>query len=306
MGLQTNNTLFIRDSDFIEREDQELKAAGLLAKPAKQLTPETPLAFNSYKLIMGDDGSISAIPKDQGKRIDLVDPKSTTAKQAYLEQRARGAYITTICQPKAAFDLSSAAQHQDPGKEEIKALNKRLQWQMDNQERGLRYISLTLPQAKIFVFVDGSFANNQDLSSQIGYVVTIGTKTSNDDSFTWNGNIIGYSSTKCKRVTRAVLASELYSMVAGADAAISFSTTFAMICRQLGIDNFPVVLCTDSFSLYECLVKLGTTKEKRLMIDIMALRQSYERRELAEIRWIKGDSNPANVMTKNKCNNALE
>ena len=99
----------------------------MLAKPAKQLTPETPLAFNGCKLIMGDDGSISAIPKDQGKRIDLVDPKSTTAKQAYLEQRARGAYIATICQPEAAFDLSSAAQHQDPGKEEIKALNKRLQ-----------------------------------------------------------------------------------------------------------------------------------------------------------------------------------
>ena len=109
---------------------------------------------------MGDDGSISAIPKDQGKRIDLVDPKSTTVKQAYLEQRARGAYIATICQPEAAFDLSSAAQHQDPGKEEIKALNKRLQWQMENQERGLRYISLTLPQAKIFVFINGSFTNN--------------------------------------------------------------------------------------------------------------------------------------------------
>ena len=95
-------------------------------------------------------------------------------------------------------------------------------------------------------------------------------------------------------------------MVIGADAAISFSTTFALIYRQLEIDNFPVVLCTDSFSLYECLVKLGTTKEKRLMIDIMALRQSYERRELAEIRWIEGDSNPADAMTKNKCNTALE
>ena len=55
---------------------------------------------------------------------------------------------------------------------------------MENQERGLRYISLTLPQAKIFVFIDGSFTNNQDLSSQIRYVVTISTETSYDDSFT--------------------------------------------------------------------------------------------------------------------------
>ena len=77
---------------------------------------------------------------------------------------------------------------------------------------------------------------------------------------------------KCKRVTRIVLASELYSIVIGVDAVISFSTTFALICRQLEINNFPVVLYTDSFSLYECLVKLGTIKEKRLIIDIIALR----------------------------------
>ena len=32
------------------------------------------------------------------------------------------------------------------------------------------------------------------------------------------------------------------------------------------------------------MVKLGTTKEKRLMINIMAIQQSYKRRELSEIR----------------------
>lgn len=67
-----------------------------------------------------------------------------------------------------------------------------------------------------------------------------------------------------------------------------------------------MILCTDSCSLYECLVKLGTTKEKRLMIDIMALRQSYEKREIAEIRWINGEDNPADAMTKSSPNRALE
>jgi hypothetical protein len=65
--------------------------------------------FNRCKLILRTDGSILAIPKDQGKRIDLIDSKSLGAKQAYLKQRARGAYIATICQPEAAFDLSVAA-----------------------------------------------------------------------------------------------------------------------------------------------------------------------------------------------------
>ena len=93
------------------------------------------------------------------------------------------------------------------------------------------------------------------------------------------GNILHWSSTKCKRVTRAVLASELYAMTAGIDTAISISTTLNRIMKQLRIGPIPVVICTNSFSLYKCMVKLGTTKEKRLMIDIMAIRQSYERRE---------------------------
>ncbi len=58
--------------------------------------------------------------------------------------------------------------------------------------------------------------------------------------------------------------------------------------------------------MYECLVKLGTTKEKRLIIDIIALRQSYERRELYEIRWINSLDNPADAMTKATLNKALE
>ena len=42
------------------------------------------------------------------------------------------------------------------------------------------------------------------------------------------------------------------------------------------------------------------------MIDIMAIRESYERRELSEIRWISGDDNPADAMTKKSPVNALK
>jgi hypothetical protein len=54
------------------------------------------------------------------------------------------------------------------------------------------------------------------------------------------------------------------------------------------------------------LVKLGTTQEKRLIIDILALRQLYERRKIAEIRWIHNRDNPANAFTKAIANNSLK
>ena len=127
-----------------------------------------------------------------------------------------------------------------------------------------------------------------------------------DREFDLRGNVLHWSLTKCKRVTRVVLALELYAMTAGIDMAISISTTLNLIMEQLGLTPIPTVICTDSFSLYECMVKLGTTKEKRLMIDIMAIRQSYERRELLEIRWITSDTNPADIMTKSTANKSLK
>ena len=130
--------------------------------------------------------------------------------------------------------------------------------------------------------------------------------TNRIDEFIIKGNLIHYSSTKSKRVTRSVLASEIYGMVGGVDMAIAINTTIRMITSQLGLPPTAIIVCTDSYSLYECLVKLGTTKEKRLMIDIMALRQSYERREIAEVRWINGKDNPADAMTKLTLNKALE
>jgi hypothetical protein len=214
-----------------------------------------------------------------------VDIKAHDRAQQYMEQRARGAYIASTCQPEASFDLSVAAQAQQPSDEDIRALNKRLKWQMENLDRGLRYVHVDLINAKLIVFVDGSFANNKDLSSQLGFVLMLVNKhTDVDNTFLIRGNVIHYSSTKCKRVTRSVLASEIYGIVNGFDIGIAIATTLRMITERLSIALIPQVICTNSYSLYECLVKLGTTKEKRLIINIMALRQSYKRRKITEIR----------------------
>jgi hypothetical protein len=42
------------------------------------------------------------------------------------------------------------------------------------------------------------------------------------------------------------------------------------------------------------------------MIDIIVFRQSYEHKELLEIRWINRTDNPADIMTKATPNRVLE
>jgi hypothetical protein len=73
---------------------------------------------------------------------------------------------------------------------------------------------------------------------------------------------------KYKRITRSVLASELYSI------AHSFNIgglVKSMINKALEIKVL-LVIYIDSKSLYEYLVKLGTIREKRLIINILYLR----------------------------------
>ena len=62
----------------------------------------------------------------------------------------------------------------------------------------------------------------------------------------------------------------------------------------------PLILCTDSEFLYDCLVKLGTIQEKRLMVDVMSLHRSFKRREITEVKWIHVYHNPIDFITKAK------
>jgi hypothetical protein len=52
--------------------------------------------FNRYVVTMEPNGTIYLTQKDQGKKIQPVNEKGDL-QQEYLEQRARGAYITSIC-----------------------------------------------------------------------------------------------------------------------------------------------------------------------------------------------------------------
>ena len=83
------------------------------------------------------------------------------------------------------------AQAVDLQEENIKQLNKRIQWQIDNAARGLTFVPLDLNSLSLLVFMDASFANNKDLSLQIGFVLVL--TDHNQDA-----NILHWSSIKCK------------------------------------------------------------------------------------------------------------
>jgi hypothetical protein len=194
------------------------------------------------------------------------------SKEQYVTQRARDAYVALICQSKASFDLFLAAQLIKVSSKNITTLNQRLQWQIDNHSRDLRYVKLDSTTSQLMIFTNSSFANNRDLFSQIDYVICLVNSK--------HVNIVHWSSIKCKRVTRSVLAAELYALAHDFDLDVVFKAILSAI-----VDRFVfLVLCIDFKSLYDCLVKLDIIQKKRFMIDVMNLRQLYERRKITKIK----------------------
>jgi hypothetical protein len=64
---------------------------------------------------------------------------------------------------------------------------------------------------------------------------------------------------------------EIYRIVGGVNIAIAIGTTLKIITDRLELPAIPIIVCTNLYSLYKCLVKLSTIKEKRLIINIIAL-----------------------------------
>jgi hypothetical protein len=52
---------------------------------------------------------------------------------------------------------------------------------------------------------------------------------------------------------------------------IIIRTTLKIITDRLELPVTPIIVYTNLYSLYKCLVKLSTIKEKRLIINIIAL-----------------------------------
>jgi hypothetical protein len=160
--------------------------------------------------------------------------------------------------------------------------------------------------AKLFVFINRSLGNLKDFISQIRYIIILVKKFKEKNKFIVKGNLINTNSTKYKYITWSSLVSKIYKAVDSLDLAYIIAATLKIIIDQRNLPKIPIILYIDSKFLYEYIIKLGITKEKYLMINIIAIRQAYEKKELFEIRYINRQDNPIDTITKLLFNKILE
>lgn len=159
----------------------------------------------------------------------------------------------------------------------------------------LKYRPLHRPSAHFRAYADASFASNDDLSSQLGYLVFMCDK---DDVC----HILDFSSKKSKLIVRSIMAAEVYAFVDAFDAVMILAHDLWKTLDQ----EIPLYLFTDSKQLFDAILKGKHTTEKRLMIDVRCARQAYKDFEIDSIGLVSGMDNPANGMTELSSNGALQ
>jgi len=65
-------------------------------------------------------------------------------------------------------------------------------------------------------------------------------------------------------------------------------------------------MLTDSIQLFDVITRSRYTAEKRLMVDISAVREAYLEKTISNIALIKSEHNPADSLTKIGGNDAFE
>ena len=200
--LQIDDTLILRDEIFANAENFHFHETKLLAKKKEKFISQHSIKFNdvyikqknsqpffqknsqknfqenSQFFYLNQERLCKNLRLIESKSSDLtsvrgVIRKSVAFENQYVAQRARGAYIATLSQFEATFDFSFAVQVINPQKDDAKRLNKRIQWQLDNCSRGLRFVKLNTASLKLIVFIDVVFANNSDYISQIKFVICL-------------------------------------------------------------------------------------------------------------------------------------
>jgi hypothetical protein len=95
-------------------------------------------------------------------------------------------------------------------------------------------------------------------------------------------------------VTRWVLGSETTAFADGFDATYSLKHDLQTILKR----SVDILKYTDSLSLFDVIKMSSTTAEKRLMIDLVVVREAYDRMEIAQLAVLRTNWNPADALTK--------
>ncbi len=266
-----------------------------------------PFRFCGKEVVQHDDYSITVTAKDNTEKIRPIDigakrkgiNKNTAEETTCLRSVVASlAWVARQVRPGLSYRVSKLQSVAGNGSvKDLRECNKVLEYALETSDQGIHFASegLSWDDAVVCTITDASFCNETVViddgfpggtmepgCSQQGYVVCLAPA----DMVNAKEAIIhpiAWSSTHIKRVCRATLMAEAFAMIKGTETGARIRAAVVDMKGPLDLRNWEEssaqamghVWLTDCESLYQHLMshRLNTIENKRLAIDLMALRQ---------------------------------
>ena len=100
------------------------------------------------------------------------------------------------------------------------------------------------------------------------------------------------------------MAAETIALLEATEHAL-FLTTILLEIYKLNSSKLPISCFIDSKQTFSALTSTNVIEDKRTLIDVCAMRQMLERREVSSVHWITKDKQLADCLTKSTASSEL-
>ena len=199
-------------------------------------------------------------------------------------------WLAGITRPEVSFSVSEISSRIGSATvADIFAVNRTIKF-VKNTTGYIKIPNLDLKTLKIIAFSDSSFNNLNNGNSQGAYIVFMSDINNSCCPISWSSN-------KVKRVVRSTLAAETLAFTEAADSAYFIRELLQEVLCVPSSPNIPISSVTDSQSLFETLGTSNQISDRRLRVEVSALREMIENDEICA-QWVKKEDQLSDVLTK--------
>ena len=196
-------------------------------------------------------------------------------------------WITNMCRPDAAYMFCALSTIQSkPLIGDFIRFRKAVR-DLKMSDTWIKIGKIDLENCCLTAFSDASFASLGEGASQLGYIIFLHDTDGNCVPLSW-------ASRKAKRVARSSLTAETLAAVEAIDSAVAIKSFVEEI---LYVKVPSLTLFTDNKSLYDAARTTNSLADKRLLIDMSAIREMIDKEEL-NLKWVNSENQLADVLTK--------
>lgn len=247
----------------------------------------------------------SAVVIDQNKYIAGLEPlkieskkrddeKLTKDEQNTLRSRiGQFLWISSQSRPDISYDVCVLATNFKIATiHDLRRANKVLRrLKSDNTALKLQHLGHS-SNLKLVCYADASFANLCDEGSQAGNLIFLVGQ--NDKC-----NLLCWESKRIKRVVKSSLAAETLAASEGIDNAMYVASLISELWNgSVDKKKIPIEVVTDNLSLHNALKSNKQITDKRLRVDLAAIKEMLSRKEISRVKWVEGKYQLADKLTK--------